>query len=43
MSNTFEVNGTNYDMGKKIGKKFKDYLNKVIMKYEEKLRNINEK
>ncbi len=37
MIKLFEVRGTNYDMGKQIGENFKDYLKKIIIKYEEKI------
>lgn len=41
MIKNFEVSGTEYDMGYAVGKEFKDYLQKSIEKYEEKLKIKN--
>ena len=39
----FEVKGTNYEMGFKIGKQFKPYLNKIIVKYDKAVEKTYEK
>ena len=41
MIKNFEVSGTEYDMGYVVGREFKDYLQKSIEKYEEKLKIKN--